>query len=390
MTTDVPEQTIMKVEAPKAVYALCTFRIDIEKGALLPVGSGLTQSQWTGRHARLVCQRGIHVARPSWWCTCGVHGYDSLRRLRAAHRQADTIVGVMRYDPTTSVGDDNQVRAADATLVAYWVSPDLPLRAGALAVVCDLTAHVCIEYDDLDCMLARYDITEWQESATDPDDEFRSVCGADGVAPLPRWAGVLGMTRAVLRARAVRSWSTVVGGPLRESFSNAALYATKTTQTILMTMAVAWFAVWMHVYIRTHVTPLAFLDPFLLAGHELISAAVTRPMLLALMWASALMAVLDAVRGAHPLPGLADHVGRVPGAVLAFVYAFGERTVLVFGVLVVLAAANGHPLPGGLGWCLAVMFVLIILARSAAPFAAIYGRLRALRAQPSWGARADV
>ncbi len=390
MTTDVPEQTVMKVEVPKTVYALCTFRIDIEKGALLPMEAAPIQSPWTGRHAWLICERGVHFLHPSWWCTCGVGGYASLSRLRAAHRQADTIVAVMRYDPTTSLYEDNHVRAADATLVAYWISPELPLRDQVSAVMDDLTDHSCTQYGDLDCMLGRYDIIECQESATDPDDEFRSVCAADGVAPLPRWAGVLGLTRAVLTARAVRSWSTVVGGPLRESFSNAVFYATKTTQTILMTIVVAWFAVWMHVYIRTHVTPLAFLDPFLLAGHGLISAAVTRPMLLALMWASALMALLDAVRGTHSLPGLADHVGRLPGAVLAFVYAFGERTVLTFGVLVVLAAANGNPLPGGLGWCLAAMFVLSILARSAAPFVAIYGRLRAFRAQPSWGATANV
>ncbi|GAA2429001.1 hypothetical protein [Mycolicibacterium llatzerense] len=390
MTADTPEQTIMEVEAPKAVYALCTFRIDIEKWALLPVEAAPTQSPWKGCEAWMICDDDFHYERPSWWCTCGVRGYDSLSRLRAAHRQADTIVAVMRYDPTTSLDDDNEVRAAEATLVAYWISPDLPLRVQAAAVVRGLTAHMCIEYDDLDCMLARYDIIEWREAATDPDDEFRSVGAADGAAPLPRWAGRLGMSRAVLNTRAVRSWSTVVGPALLESFSDAALYASKTTKPILMTIVVAWCAAFIHVYIRTHLTPFAFIDPVLMAAHWLIVAIVAPSVLLLTMSALGLVSLVDAVRRARPLPRRADPIAWAMTVVLPFVFLFAEKVVLVFGMLVVLASANGYPLPSVVGWCLAVMFVLIVVARSAAPLFAIYSRMRELRAQSSWGALADV
>ena len=338
----------------------------------------------------MVCDDAFDCERPSWWCTCGVRGYDSLSRLRAAHRQADTIVAVMRYDPTTSLNDDNEVRAADATLVAYWISPDLPLRAQAAAVVGDLTAHMCIEYDDLDRMLARYNIIEWREAATDPDDEFRTVGAADGVSPVPRWAGMLGMSRAVRTARALRSWTAVIGRPLLESFSAAVHYATKTTRTILMTMVSAWCAVFMHVYTHTHLTPVAFIDPVLLAGHRLIGAILEPPVMLLVMSVLGLLALLEAVRRARPLPRLADPIAWAMTVVLPFVYLFGEKTVLVIGMLVVLATANGTPEPSQLGWCLVAMFVLIIVARSATPFSVIYGHLRALRAQSSWGASADV
>lgn len=391
---DNPEQTIMKVIAPQAAYAVCTFEIDVEKWSLLPVAATSHQARWVdSMYANAICEPAGHC-EPADDCRCGAYGYRSLRKLRDVHRQATTLVAVMKYDPSSAVEDENEVRALTATVVAFWISPDLPKRHVAAAVVHDVTGKLCIEYDYLDCMLARYDITErweaWGGLDEEFDEELRPAAATDGVAPVPRWAHALSWDRPVQTARAVRSWVTVVGRPLIESFSGAVHYATKTARTIVMTIVIAWCAVFTHVYIHTHVTPFAFIDPVLLAGHRLISAILAPPVMLLTMSALGLLALLETVHGAWRLPRRADPIAWAMTVILPFVYLFAEKTVLVFGMLVVLAAANGTPEPSELGWCLVAMFVLNIVARSAPPFCAIYGHLRVLRAQSSWGASTDV
>ncbi|NTY62578.1 hypothetical protein [Mycolicibacterium sphagni] len=383
-TADRPEQTIMKVVGPPVAYALCTFEIDVENGTLLPAVTA-DRSGWDLAYAYYDCEPAGH-ADPYGGCHCGAYGYHSLAKLRASHPQAATLVAVMKYNPSRAVEESGEVRVSESTLVAYWISPDVPLRGLAADLVHDLTGKLCIGYDDLDCMLARYEIIE----ESDWDDEAHAVSADDGVVPVPRWAGAVGMTRVVLTTRAVRSWATVVGRPLLESFSDATRYATRTARIILKVIVIAWCAVGLHVYVSTHVTPFAALDPVLVAGHRLIAAIDTPPVRLLMMFGLGLGALFDAVRLARPLPGLADPIGWVTKVILPFVYLFAEETVLIFGMLAVLASANGHPEPGELGWCLAAMFVLIVAARSAAPLFAIIGRLRAIRAHNSDWASADV
>ena len=363
------EQTILKVvcpPVPDVAYAVRTFRIDLQRWCLQPVDPG-GRSVWSGNYGVSQCDTPGHYG-PRLDCGCGIAGQHSVDELRATHPEADTVVAVMEYDPIRAIETANEVRAMSAHLVAYWISPDLPGHELAAAVFADQTGGQARAYHDVDTMLADYCITGRAESVD-------NGAGADDI----------GQAATVAR-RPWRSWASVFGDTLRESFADAWTYTTVTAKIMLQTLLLAGLCVALHHLIRTRPQSVAWFhgawfDPVLLAGRHLLFAVDTPPVLLTAMAAIAVGTAVRVLRWTRPLPPLSDPSAWVMNVLVPYVYTVGHRVTVYFGMLFILTAAAGRPESPALGWLLVAMFVLGLIGRSVTPVYAILGRRHRLRAQ---------
>jgi hypothetical protein len=108
------------------VYAVRTFRINTEDGALVPIGAMASEPRaWASAEATAVCARSARHSAPAEECTCGLYAFGRAEEVAAQYPQAREVLAIVACHGRIVTGTKG-LRAQHARVVALWLGPGLP------------------------------------------------------------------------------------------------------------------------------------------------------------------------------------------------------------------------------------------------------------------------
>ncbi len=162
------------------VYALRTFRINTDDGALVPVAQPGEHRAWADGAVEANCARGRDHVAPDEDCRCGVYAFASVADITRQYGQGQRVLAVVACHGKIIAGTKG-LRAQRARIVALWLSPQLSrtLRDKVVAHY----PHLPL-FSSRSAMLAEFPPTELETYEPPPKPRQRAVGMAVFVAAL--------------------------------------------------------------------------------------------------------------------------------------------------------------------------------------------------------------